>query len=82
MGEVRHERQPVATVDDNGAVKVMGSGEAAITVWFSSKVAFARIVSPFKTGFFDRINKIDKMRSHDADLADLVNPVKDSFSTS
>jgi hypothetical protein len=37
----------VATVDDQGAVKVMGSGEAAITVWFSSKVTFARVVSPF-----------------------------------
>jgi hypothetical protein len=37
----------VASVDDYGAVKVTGSGEAAITVWFSSKVAFARIVSPF-----------------------------------
>lgn len=37
----------VATVDDSGAVKVMGSGEAAITIWFSSKVTFARIVSPF-----------------------------------
>ncbi len=40
----------VATVDDTGAVNVMGSGEAAITVWFNSKVAFARIVSPFQTG--------------------------------
>jgi len=39
----------VATVDDNGAAKVMGSGEAAITVWFSSKVAFARIISPFES---------------------------------
>jgi hypothetical protein len=37
----------VATVDDEGRVKVMGSGEAAITVWFSSKVTFARIISPF-----------------------------------
>jgi hypothetical protein len=37
----------VATVDDGGSVKVTGSGEAAITVWFSSKVTFARVVSPF-----------------------------------
>lgn len=37
----------VASVDDAGAVKVTGSGEAAITVWFNSRVAFARIVSPF-----------------------------------
>ena len=37
----------VAGVDEQGRVKVAGPGEAAITVWFSSKVAFARIVSPF-----------------------------------
>ncbi len=37
----------VATVDDNGLVKGAGSGEAAITVWFSSRVAFARVISPF-----------------------------------
>lgn len=39
----------VATVDDDGRVKVAGSGEAAITVWFSSQVAFARIVSPHES---------------------------------
>jgi len=37
----------VATVTEEGKVKVEGNGEAAITVWFSSKVTFARIVSPF-----------------------------------
>ncbi len=37
----------VANVDDGGRVTVQGRGEAAITVWFSSKVTFARIVSPF-----------------------------------
>jgi hypothetical protein len=70
----------VATVDDNGAVKIMGSGEAAITVWFSSKVAFARIVSPFQAAdSFDRINKINKMGSSDPNLVNLVNPVKKAF---
>ena len=39
----------VASVDDGGLVKGNGSGEAAITVWFNSKVTFARIVSPYKT---------------------------------
>lgn len=64
----------VATVDDNGAVKVMGSGEAAITVWFSSKVAFARIVSPFQTtGSLDRINGNGIAKSEP------VNPVKNTF---
>lgn len=37
----------VATVDDMGRAKMTGSGEAAITVWFSSKVTFARLASPF-----------------------------------
>ncbi len=37
----------VATVDDMGQARMMGCGEAAITAWFSSKVAFARVGSPF-----------------------------------
>jgi hypothetical protein len=37
----------VATVDDNGKVKVNGPGEAAVTVWFSNRVTFARVVAPF-----------------------------------
>lgn len=37
----------VATVDDAGRVKVRGSGEAAVTLWYLSKVAFTRITVPF-----------------------------------
>src|SRR5207247_7758924 len=37
----------VATVGDDGTVAVQGSGEAAITVWDLSRVAFARVSSPF-----------------------------------
>ena len=37
----------VATVNDLGHVKMQGSGEAAITVWYSSKVVFARVGVPF-----------------------------------
>lgn len=37
----------VATVNDDGFATMSGRGEAAITVWFSSKVTFARLVSPF-----------------------------------
>jgi hypothetical protein len=37
----------VATVDDNGRVSLQGPGEAAITVWYSSQVTFARVISPF-----------------------------------
>ena len=40
----------VAAVDDSGKVKVNGTGETAITIWFSSKVAFATITVPFAAG--------------------------------
>ncbi|MFL5244096.1 MAG: DUF1553 domain-containing protein [Gemmataceae bacterium] len=36
----------VAAVDTEGKVKVAGTGEAAITVWYSNFVAAARITSP------------------------------------
>jgi hypothetical protein len=40
----------IATVDDNGAlsghVTMRGSGEAAVTVWYQSQVAFARVSVP------------------------------------
>jgi hypothetical protein len=38
----------VATVDDTtGKVKMNGSGEAAITLWYSSKVLYARLSAPY-----------------------------------
>ncbi|MFN0118913.1 MAG: DUF1549 and DUF1553 domain-containing protein [Blastocatellia bacterium] len=37
----------VALVDDNGRVKMQGSGEAAVTAWYLSRVAFARFASPW-----------------------------------
>jgi hypothetical protein len=36
----------IAAVDGEGKVHVAGNGEAAITVWYSNKVAAARITSP------------------------------------
>jgi hypothetical protein len=58
----------VALVDDNGRAKMTGSGEAAITVWFSSKVTFARVASPFPNAppaaayaKADRVNFIDAL---------------------
>jgi hypothetical protein len=39
----------VARVDDIGEVTITGPGEAAITVWYSSKVGFARVAVPFPT---------------------------------
>lgn len=37
----------VATVDDDGKVKMQGSGETAISVWYQSQVSFARLANPF-----------------------------------
>ncbi|HYM13846.1 MAG TPA: DUF1549 domain-containing protein [Bryobacterales bacterium] len=44
--------EAVASVDDEGLVEVHGTGEAPITAWYQSKVAFARISVPAE-------NKID-----------------------
>lgn len=38
----------VATVDDAGKVEVTGVGEAAVTVWFASKVAVATVSVPYE----------------------------------
>jgi hypothetical protein len=38
----------VATVDDNGLVKVTGHGQAAITLWYNSRVLYSTIVSPYQ----------------------------------
>src|SRR5260370_10693134 len=37
----------VATVDDWGHVKMNGSGEAAITLWYASKVLYSRLAVPY-----------------------------------
>jgi hypothetical protein len=37
----------VATVDDFGHVKMIGSGESAITLWYSSRVLYSRLSVPF-----------------------------------
>ena len=37
----------VATVDDNGHVKMTGAGQAAITLWYSSRVIYSRLTVPF-----------------------------------
>jgi uncharacterized protein DUF1549/uncharacterized protein DUF1553 len=39
--------EAVASVDERGFVAIIGSGESAVTAWFASKVAFARVISPF-----------------------------------
>jgi len=37
----------VAVVDDDGKVKIQGSGETAISVWYQSQVSFARVANPY-----------------------------------
>lgn len=41
--------EAIATVDENGKLIVLGPGEGAVAVWFSSKIASARIRVPFST---------------------------------
>jgi hypothetical protein len=38
----------VATVDDNGLVKMSGAGEAAVTLWYSSRVLYSRLTVPYE----------------------------------
>ncbi len=58
----------VASVDDNGLVKMSGAGEAAVTLWYSSKVLYARMTVPFENQVaaaaydnFPRRNYIDDL---------------------
>ncbi|MGI8988822.1 MAG: DUF1549 domain-containing protein [Bryobacteraceae bacterium] len=58
----------VATVDDFGHVKMNGSGEAAITLWYQSMVLYSRLSVPFPTAVdpsvytkFQRNNYIDDL---------------------
>ena len=37
----------IAAVDDQGRVKMLGSGESAISIWYQSRVAVARVFSPY-----------------------------------
>ena len=39
--------ESVATIDPTGQVTVVGHGEGAVTAWFSSQIAVARVVVPF-----------------------------------
>ena len=59
----------VASVDDNGHVKMNGPGEAAITLWYSSRVLYSRLTRsvsqpasrPMPTTKFPRHNYIDDL---------------------
>ena len=58
----------VALVDDSGRVKMTGAGEAAVTLWYNSKVLYARVTSPYPNTVdpaaytkFPRANFIDDL---------------------
>jgi len=58
----------VATVDDEGRVKMNGSGEAAITLWYSSLVLYSRLSVPYPNQVdpsiytrFERHNFVDDL---------------------
>ena len=58
----------VASVDDNGRVKMNGPGEAAVTLWYSSRVLYSRLTVPFPNQIasdaytkFPRHNYIDDL---------------------
>ena len=58
----------VASVDDSGHVKMNGSGEAAITLWYASRVLYARMGVPYANQVdasvytkFERHNYIDDL---------------------
>jgi hypothetical protein len=55
----------VAAVDGEGRVRVTGHGEAAITVWYSNRVAFARVTSPLP-------NSVDPKVYADAPRANFI----------
>ena len=39
--------ETVASIDEQGRVRVTGHGEGAVTAWFDSKIVIARITSPY-----------------------------------
>ena len=58
----------VASVDDSGRVKMNGAGEAAVTLWYSSRVQYARLTVPYANDIpaiayakFPRRNYIDDL---------------------
>ena len=47
--------EAVATVDEDGRIKVVGHGGGAVTVWYSSKIANLRITSPYDAAVPDEV---------------------------
>ncbi len=47
--------EAVATVEEDGRIKVVGHGGGAITAWYSSKIANVRIISPYESQVPDTV---------------------------
>jgi hypothetical protein len=47
--------EAVATVTEDGRIKVVGHGGGAVTAWYSSKIANARITSPYDNTLADTV---------------------------
>ncbi len=58
----------VATVNEDGKVKIQGSGETGITVWYQSRVAFARFASPYPANIAPEIFIKARRKSYIDDL--------------
>jgi hypothetical protein len=58
-----------ATVDDWGQVKMTGAGEAAITLWYSSRVLYARTTVPYSNPISADAYDAFKRRNYIDDLA-------------
>ncbi len=39
--------ETVASIDDQGRIRVTGYGEGAVTAWFASRIVIARVTSPY-----------------------------------
>jgi hypothetical protein len=49
----------VAQVDDEGQIKIMGSGKGAITVWFGSRIELASVTVPFPSPAAPGVPSVD-----------------------
>lgn len=58
----------VADVDDGGKITVKGPGEAAVTMFYQSRVAFARVISPYPTAVSPAVFERADRRSFIDDL--------------
>ncbi len=55
--------EAIATVDETGRLTVQGSGEAAVLVWFGSKVALARMTVPYPNVVSPEVYRNTKRRN-------------------